>query len=186
MTAYLVRAHKHGVEPPGDYADREQLMLEKGVVIMPFDQVPDLSDVLDDEDRMKRRFAVTYHWEPKPNTTDYWMWQMWHFIHQMGIKDLVVLPFYPFNDKAAVGEVTGPYQYRTDLTESGLHTRPVKWLCKEIPIGEFADIVRESLEKAVMDFCRIAGETPLEVRAKIEPHIREVVAKWLAEREAGS
>lgn len=47
-------------------------------------------------------------------------------------------------------------------------------LCEDVPIAAFADIVRESLDKAVMDFCRIAGEAP----SRYAPRSSRISATW--------
>jgi len=55
--------------------------------------------------------------------------------------NLIVLPVHekPNDPPAAyaIGEVIGPYEYRTDLGPDIHHIRRVRWLRKDIPRGSF-------------------------------------------------
>lgn len=63
--------------------------------------------------------------------------QIWSFIHEIHIGDIVILPLISKQTKfVAIGVVKGDYTYR-DITPEVRHTREVKWLNKEIPINEF-------------------------------------------------
>lgn len=67
----------------------------------------------------------------------------------------------------AIGKVTGSYQYRSDIAEGGLHTRPVKWL-KEVPRSAFDQDLLYSFG-AFMTVCRIQrGQAEERVRAVAE------------------
>ena len=49
----------------------------------------------------------------------------------MEIGDLVLLP-YKFRASIAIGEIKGPYEYRSDLDNIPMHTRKVKWINTDI------------------------------------------------------
>lgn len=65
----------------------------------------------------------------------------------------MVLPLKTRSD-IVFGRVKGPYQYRTDLSPSPLHTRPVEWL-KEFPRSAFDKDLLFSFG-AFMTICRIS------------------------------
>ncbi len=58
--------------------------------------------------------------------------QLWMFRDTMSVGDLVVLPL-KNTPTVAIGRVTGPYAYRSNLPDSARHTRPVEWLRTDIP-----------------------------------------------------
>lgn len=142
MTLWLVRAGARG--------EREDLALEKGIAVIGWEELGDLSDVATREELL-RRLEATYP-ESKRKTLLNWTSQIWPFIREMKPGDLVALPL---KQRPAVvfGEVVGGYQYRTDLRPDTRHTRPVKWL-KEIPRSAIDQDLLYSLG-AFMTVCRI-------------------------------
>jgi restriction system protein len=79
--------------------------------------------------------------------------QIWTFLKRMKPGDLVVLPS-KFTASIAIGEIKGPYQYRTDISEITNHTRPVQWIKTDIPRTAFDQDLLYSLG-AFMTVCQI-------------------------------
>jgi restriction system protein len=118
----------------GRYGETERIALEKGVAVLGWDALPDLSafEVAEDVARVVRE---TYPNE-KADALKNWLDQVWTFRSRMKVGDLVVLPFRN-RSAVAVGRVSGPYRYRTNLGEGARHTRSVDWLQASLPPHAF-------------------------------------------------
>ncbi len=131
MSVWLVRA--------GRYGETEHVALEKGVAVLGWDALPDLSGVESRWD-LRQIMRETYPHE-KPAAVDNWLSQVWAFRGHIKVGDLVVLPI-KSRQAIAVGRVSGPYQYRTDLGEGARHTRPVNWLHTDLsPVAFDKDLL---------------------------------------------
>ena len=156
MPLWLVRAGKHG--------ERENLALEKGAAIIGWGDVPDLSGITD-RGALEKLLTEVYP-DEKPKRLSNWESQLWPIVNTIQPGDLVVLPL-KTRSMIAIGKVTGSYQYRSDIAEGGLHTRPVKWL-KEVPRSAFDQDLLYSFG-AFMTVCRIQrGQAEERVRAVAE------------------
>lgn len=142
MALWLVRAGKHG--------ERENLALEKGLALPGWDELPDLSNIKTREELLDL-LGKTYP-EEKHKTLQNWASQLWPFLEEMQQGDLVALPL-KSRSFIAIGEIIGPYQYRSDLPKGAKHTRPVKWL-QELPRSVFDKDILYSLG-AFLTVCRI-------------------------------
>jgi restriction system protein len=161
MALWLVRAGKHG--------ERENLALEKGAAIIGWEDVPDLSGIAD-RGALEKLLIEVYP-DEKPKRLSNWESQLWPIVNAIQPGDLVVLPL-KTRSMIAIGNVTGSYQYRTDIAERGLHTRPVKWL-KEVPRSAFDQDLLYSFG-AFMTVCRIQrGQAEERVRAVAEDRALE-------------
>ena len=141
MTLWLVRSGKFG--------EREALALDKGLAVIGWDELPDLSK-LTSRDELQAMLAATYH-DVKVKTLANWESQLWPFAKVMAKGDLVVMPL-KTRAAIALGRVSGPYAFRTDLGEAR-HTRPVEWI-REAPRSEFAQDLLYSFG-AFMTVCRV-------------------------------
>lgn len=177
MALWLVRA--------GKYGEQESLALEKGLAVIGWGDLPDLS-AIETREELYDLLEKTYT-EEKRKTLLNWLSQIWPFVKEIQPGDLVALPL-KSRSAIALGEVTGPYQYRSDLPEDTRHTRPVKWL-KELPRIAFDKDLLYSLG-AFMTVCRIQRNNAEErVRALLagkpvppptETHIQVQAAEWEA------
>lgn len=142
MALWLVRAGARG--------EREALQFEEGLSAIGWEELPDLSHVKD-RDQLRDLLTRTYP-NDSPNRINNWRGQIWAFIDRIKEGDAVVSPSKsrPF---IAIGQVVGPYQYRTDLPTNTRHTRPVKWL-GEVPRGTLDQDILYSLG-AFMTVCKI-------------------------------
>jgi restriction system protein len=126
MAVWLVRAGRRG--------EQEQAALDKGLVAIACNELPDLSgtttrEALADLYRQHNPDAST---KKAANHVG----QVWAFRERMKEGDLAVLPLH-IQSAIAIGKITGPYKYRTDLGDDVLHTRPVEWLQTDSPVAQF-------------------------------------------------
>jgi len=126
MAVWLVRA--------GSYGEREEFVLSSGVAAIGWEDLPDLSTIHDRGD-LAHLCRATYP-DDKPRAVANWVGQLWAFLREMNERDLVVLPLKK-TAVIAIGEVQGPYQYRSDFPSDARHARPVKWLRTDIPRTSF-------------------------------------------------
>ncbi|MHB8423181.1 MAG: restriction endonuclease [Leptospirales bacterium] len=150
MSLWMVRA--------GKYGEREAIALDKNLAIIGWEELPDLSQIKSQDD-LRSLLETTYPLS-KTNTLANYGGQIWAFLRKIETGDLIVLPLKsrPF---IAIGRVTGPYEYRKDLSSISLHVRPVNWL-KEIPRSAFAQALLYSFG-AFMTICRIQKNNAEEV-----------------------
>ena len=169
MALWLVRAGRHG--------ERENLALEKGLAVIGWEELPDLSDV-GTREQLYELLEKTYP-EEKRKTLLNWMSQIWPFLKKIQLNDLVALPL-KSRSAIVLGKVTGPYQYRSDLSLNTKHTRPVKWL-KELPRSVFDKDLLYSFG-AFMTVCRIQRNNAEErVRALLAGKPTTLVQKSTSE-----
>ncbi|HHW26653.1 MAG TPA: restriction endonuclease [Firmicutes bacterium] len=126
MAVWLVRA--------GRYGERENTALERGLVAIGWDKLPDLSGV-GTKHELGRLMRETYP-DEKPRTINNWVTQVWSFRNRMKVGDLVVLPI-KTRSVIAIGRVTGSYQYTPHLGEGARHARQVQWLNTDVPRSAF-------------------------------------------------
>jgi restriction system protein len=121
MSIWLVRAGEHG--------EREEAALQKGLAIIGWEQLPDLTTVKTRE-ALAQLIKDTYPDESSKRLIN-WTGQLWAFRDRIQLNDLVVLPL-KTRSAIAIGRVTGPYRYEAD-GKDGFHTRGVKWLKTDFP-----------------------------------------------------
>jgi restriction system protein len=121
VAIWLVRAGEHG--------EREEEAIQKGLAIIGWENLSDLSAVKERED-LAQLMRDTYP-DELPKRLINWTGQVWAFRDRIQLNDLVVLPL-KTRSAIAIGQVTGPYQYTSD-GEEGYHSRSVKWLKTDFP-----------------------------------------------------
>ena len=156
MSVWLVRA--------GKYGEAEQTALDKNVVTIGWNELPDLSAVKDREAlaELYRKFHPDASIAHIANQVG----QVWSFRSRIQQDDLVVLPL-KTSSAIAIGKVRGPYQYTTDLGDGVRHIRKVEWLRTDLPRTTFDQDILYSLG-AFMTVCRIE-------RNKAEERIRAIL-----------
>lgn len=123
MAVWLVRAGRRG--------EREDLALQENVVVIGWQELPDLAGI-----QSREALEVLYrdvYPDTKPRVLINFVGQIWAFCGRIQTSDLVVLPL-KMRSALAIGRVVGPYQYRPDLPEDAKHTRPVTWLSSDLPL----------------------------------------------------
>ena len=118
----MVRAGRRG--------EQEQAAIEDNFVTIGWNELPDLIPI------QEREALATLYREADPDAAPakvaFEVGEVWSFGKRIEPKHLVVLPL-KAQSAIAIGEVTGPYRYRTDLGDSIRHIRPVTWLRTDIP-----------------------------------------------------
>ena len=153
MTLWMVRA--------GSYGEREAIALEKGLVAIGWEDLPDLSTI-----KTKEQLEKIY-WEQYPDSKKMeaanQVGQIWRFIYEIQHGDLVALPL-KTQSAIAIGEITGIYECST-IAENIKHIRKVKWL-KTIPRTAFDQDLLYSFG-AFMTVCQIKRNNAEERVVKI-------------------
>ncbi|MFI4914889.1 MAG: restriction endonuclease [Phycisphaerales bacterium JB060] len=157
MAVWLVRA--------GSGGEREDLALENDLVVVGWNEVPDLA-AFTSRDEIMQVFERAYP-DEKVKTLQNWVGQMYAFRSRIAIGDIVVLPL-KGQPLYAFGKVTGDYVYRKDLPEDARHTRAVDWINTELPKSSLGTDLQYSLG-AFMTVCQIQ-------RNNAEERIRGVLA----------
>jgi restriction system protein len=143
MAVWLVRA--------GKYGDQEQAALEQDLVTIAWNELPDLSKI-EDRGELEKLFERLFPGD-SPMARANKVGQVWIFRGRIQAGDLVVLPL-KTRSAIAIGKVTGPYRYRTDLDPNVRHTRTVEWLRKDLPRTTFDQDLLYSFG-AFMTVCQI-------------------------------
>lgn len=124
MSLWVVRA--------GRYGEREQDALDNGLVTIGWHELSDLSNVGNKSELSKIIFQ-NFPNIPKGRASN-WTGQLWRFIREIKVGDLVALPL-KSQSAIAIGEIKSEYQYWKD-NENLKHVRLVNWL-KTIPRSAF-------------------------------------------------
>jgi restriction system protein len=141
MALYMVRGGRQG--------EQEQTILQNDIVAIGWNRLPDLSKI---KTRAELKDLYNSKYEgANQNAVTNMVGQIWRFIHDIQIGDLVALPM-KSQPSVSIGKVEGAYEYR-ELAPNVKHTRKVKWL-KMIPRSEFDQDLLYSLG-AFMTVCRI-------------------------------
>jgi hypothetical protein len=136
LSIWVVRAGAKGEE--------ENDALEKNIVTIGWNQLPDLSNIEDKESLKQLYFRSDSN--AKAMSVSNMVGSIWRFVNEIKNGDLVVLPLLSQNSKTvAVGRVVGKYQYK-ELTPHIKHTRPVKWLATSILKSEFDEVTISHLQ----------------------------------------
>ncbi len=142
MKVWIIRA--------GRFGEHETLALDKGLSVIGFYEMPDLSQV-DNQQTLRELCQSAY-----PNASiakiSNFVGQLFSFVKRIEVGDLIALPR-KSNSTIALGRVTGAYQYRNDLGDVH-HVRPVSWLRTDVPRTDFGQDLLYSLG-AFMTVCRI-------------------------------
>ena len=120
----------------------ESLALEQGLSIIGFAEMPDLSKVRN-QTELRALLETAYAHRQKAAISNF-TGRLWSFRERMQKGDLVVMPL-TGRAAVAVGEVTGPYQYRPDLPERATHVRPTRWLATDLPRTALDPDIRQRL-----------------------------------------
>lgn len=144
MALWMVRAGKQG--------EREEFDLENNVVAIGWQEIGrDLSTVKSKQEMAAIIRGAFQH--EKDHTLRNWLGQLWAFVNVLKPGDLVALPL-KRQATVAIGEVTGPYQYRLEHPVDARHVRTVTWLRKDIFRTSLDQDLQQSLN-AVKTVCQI-------------------------------
>jgi hypothetical protein len=132
MTFWIIRA--------GEKGEQENTAIENNLVTIAWNELPDISGV-SDKLSLKRLWQKVYPHHKKAEAANM-MGQVWDFLKQIEIGDLVGLPL-KSRPSLKVGEVQSDYQFR-HITNDTKHIRIVKWF-GDIPKSEIDQDLIKSL-----------------------------------------
>ena len=134
---WVVRAGRNGED--------ESSVLEEGVVLMDFPEIPDLraagpdrSDISENEEGIKQMMEKTY------GKNGHLASRLVHFTCRIEENHIIVLPLKTRSRQIAIGRVTGPYEYRK-IDGISRHTRAVKWERIDVSRSEIGQDLLDSL-----------------------------------------
>jgi restriction system protein len=110
----------------GRTGDADSLFLRHNVVALGWGDMGDLSTLPADRDAFKARVAKVYP-DKKPGAIPNSVGQLFRFVHEMQVGDLVVYPS-KIDHCVHLGLVEGAYTYNSELEPGYPHHRAVRWL----------------------------------------------------------
>jgi len=110
----------------GRKGEAHDLFLKKKMIAIGWPNVGDLSHLSADRDSFKAALVEAYP-ETKPGAVPVKGGQLYRFVHEMKVGDLVMYPAKQ-ERQIHIGEITGDYFYDTSLTAGYPNRRPVKWI----------------------------------------------------------
>jgi restriction system protein len=194
MTLWMVRA--------GEYGEREDLAINKNIVIIGWEDLPDLSTIHSREELVDL-YAKTYP-DSKKMTAANQVGQLWRFIHEMQIDDLIALPLKK-QSAIIIGKIKSNYEYRK-IDDSFNHTRQVAWI-KTIPRSAFdqdllysfgayltvcqierndaEERVKKLLEKETYEPVIEISKEEAEEKIDIETYAQDIIIKYIDRKFKG-
>jgi restriction system protein len=119
----------------GAQGEADNLFLKTPCVALGWDKVGDLSKIVNDREAFKTAL-MSGHPETKPGAVATTAGMLYRFIYEIQIGDYILYP--SKRDKSIhLGEITGSYEYRPDLSREYPNIRTVKWL-KSVPRTEIS------------------------------------------------
>lgn len=118
----------------GKTGDAESLFFKKNVIAIGWEKMDDLSKLKANREAFKDAVAKAYP-DKKPNSIPNNAGQLYRFIHEMKVNDLVVYPS-KRNREVHIGKIAGEYMYDQTFEKTYPHRRAVKWL-KSFPRTNF-------------------------------------------------
>jgi hypothetical protein len=123
----------------------EQLALGEDVCVIGWGELGEIQATATRDD-LKASITEVYG-EASPPSLASQAGQVYRFVHEIAINDLVILPLMSASGHVAIGTITGDYAYREDPPFEGTdarHTRPVEWLARSLPYERFDSDLREA------------------------------------------
>jgi restriction system protein len=186
----------------GRTGDADSLFLKHKCVALGWATIGDLSRLGADRDSFKKAVVAAYP-EKKPAAIPGTAGQLFRFLHEMQVGDLVVYPS-KHARRVYVGRVAGPYRHEPKAEHGYPHRRPVEWL-NDFPrshftqgalyeigsamsfflIKTYADEFRAAIEGKSAPTPVAKDETVAAVTEDIEETTRDFVLKRLAQETKG-
>lgn len=152
----------------GKTGDANSLFFKKDCVAIGWAKIGDLSKIPPDRESYKATVAKTYP-DAKPGAIPTNAGQLFRFVHEMQVGDLVVYPSKQ-DRKIHIGKIEGAYRYDPSLEESYPNIRPVKWL-KSLPRTHFTQgaLYESGSAMSLFQLKTYAEEFRAAVEGKIAP-----------------
>lgn len=129
----------------GEEGQSEGLALEHGVAVIGWHELGPITPELSRDDLKTMIERVSG--ESRPQSLASQAGQIFRFINDVSVGDLVVLPLKTNPGHVAIGRVLGEYEYRSDGPFDGSdarNTRAVEWLAKDLAYKRFEPDLREA------------------------------------------
>lgn len=152
----------------GQTGDADILFLKHNVVALGWDIMGDLATLPPDREAFKERVAKVYP-DHKPGAIPNFAGQMYRFLYEMQIGDLVVYPS-KRDRQIHIGKIEGTYFYKTQPESTYPHHRAVHWL-KALPRTHFSQGALYEIG-AAMSFFQVktyAEEFRAAIEGKVAP-----------------
>jgi len=189
MALWMVRA--------GKYGEQENTIFENNVFAVGWNELGDLSKIKS-KDELKELYQKIYTDNSKNRMASH-ISQIWRFVHEIKIGDLVSIPLKTKNN-IMFGIVEGEYKYQK-LSENVKHTRKAKWI-KEIPRTEIdqdllysfgslltvCQIKKNNAERRIKQLLSLEGKEPKppeEEEIDIETYAQDQITKYINRKFKG-
>jgi restriction system protein len=149
----------------GMTGDADRLFLKKNFIAVGWTKVGDLSVLKPNRDAFKARVAEVYQ-DAKPGAIPNNAGQLFRFVHEMKLGDLVVYPS-KHDRQIHLGRVEGDYRYDPNTEPGYPHVRAVKWL-RAVPRTQFSQGALYEIGSAMSLF--LVKNYADEFHAVIRPH----------------
>lgn len=151
----------------GERGERDARMLDLSVTAVGWEWLEDLGSMSKEALAALLRDAWP---DAKGGAIGAYAGQLWAFVNKIQPGDVLVLPL-KYQAYMAIGKVTSPYKYRTDLEEDMRHTHDVEWIKNDLPRTAF----KQDLQYAFGTF-----KTVFQVsRNDAEQRVQEVLERGL-------
>ncbi|MBF0164233.1 MAG: restriction endonuclease [Magnetococcales bacterium] len=144
MAIWLVRAGSEG--------EHEQKFVRENRIFVTWDGLDLNLGQLPDRQALKENLEA-YYPDTKPKTRFHWAGQLWYFVHEMQVKDWIVVPL-KSQPAISIGEVTGGYRFDSQGPDPYFHSRSIRWIAEAVPRVRFDQDLLYSFG-AFMTICRI-------------------------------
>lgn len=141
MTIWVARA--------GRYGERENFALEKGLALIGWEELGDLSSC-ETKDEISNKL-IQYDPNAKAGTISNHASQIWNFIHKMKKGDIFAIPL-KTRPAIAIGTIIGDYKFIKEHPTDAQHTRAVEWIGEPIPRNRFEQDLLYSFGSALTVF----------------------------------
>ena len=176
--AWIVRAGRRG--------RYEQLALDEGVAVIGWSDLGPLEQGVS-RDELRERIATTFG-ETRRQSLAIQAGQVYRFVSEIEVGDVVVLPLLSARGHVAIGRVTGGYEFRDHgpfVDSDAKHTRPVEWLTRQISYEAFDEDVRQTFgqQGTVSEIARAQAPERLIRTVEGQADRMHLLVRWSADRE---
>jgi restriction system protein len=153
MNVWGLHAGKHG--------DADTLFFGGNWIALGWPQIPDLSEFVTDPEKLKAAIAHYYH-ETRTETSKQPRGQIYHFIIDMKVDDIVVFSNSWKDRRLHFARVIGKYYYSQETVPEYPHRRKVKWVLLSVPRSDFSESALRLGVDRPQSFFRISNEAARE------------------------
>ncbi len=153
MNVWGLHAGKHG--------DADTLFFGGNWIALGWPQIPDLTKFVTEPEKLKAAIAHYYH-ETKTETSRQPRGQIYHFIIDLKVDDIVVFSNSWKDRRLHFARVIGKYYYSQEMVPAYPHRRKVKWVLLSVPRSDFSKSALRLGVDRPQSFFRISNEAACE------------------------